>query len=444
MPAVTRSKAAALPSAAAAGEAGRPAAASSELPAWSCLSAPPLLDSPPPPLPPAEHSSSDLPWPEFATPAILAPLTGEERKPLREVCRAGRDAVDAGITRLELRRLSSWGGGQGAPPWAGVPLDAVRLPALRHLKLDCDDYPWDWQQHGPAHMRGAARLVAAHASLRTLRLSFWITPKPSEYYAKLFEARFELTALEVGFLESALLAAPLPALQRLDLKVEQFHTADETRCLEALRPLARLSLPRLTRLSLEADAATGQGVRLLEGAHLPALRHLRVYDFGSFKAEHPFVAALSAPRWSALEALDLYVLTSGGMTALSAALAPTLRRLVVPRWPFGEERCAKEWHQLRSLQVDWGTLAKEMGPVRLPRLERLGVYNGGSLRGFAARRAALPALRVVELELCFCGETHCKVTGCTAPETVELLAELRAAWPGLEVRRFEEDDWTQA
>jgi hypothetical protein len=56
--------------------------------------------------PSAEPPSPNLPWPDFATPAILALLTGEERKPLREACRAGRDAVDAGITRLELRQLS--------------------------------------------------------------------------------------------------------------------------------------------------------------------------------------------------------------------------------------------------------------------------------------------------------------------------------------------------
>jgi hypothetical protein len=389
--------------------------------------------------PGAEPPSPDLPWPAFATPAILALLTGEERKPVRAACRAGRDAVDAGITRLELNELSHWGGGQGATSWAGVPLDAVRLPALRHLKLDCDDYPSDWAQHGAAHMRGAARLVAVHAaSLRTLRLMFWITPQS--------EPHRELAALEGGFLESVLLAAPLPALRRLDLRVE-FAAADEARCLDALHCLARLSLPRLAHLSLWAGAATGQGVRWLEGAHLPALRHLAVEEYGASRPERPCVAALAAPRWSVLEALELFLDSgSGGMAALSATLAPTLRRLVVDEWSFGTEGCAEEWPQLRSLEVAYaeGILAEELGPVRLPRLERLGVYNGGSLRGFAARRAALPALRVVELELCFCGETHCKVTGCTAFETVALLAELRAAWPGLELRRWQPDDWTQA
>ena len=76
-----------------------------------------------------------MPWPEFATPAILALLTGKGRKPVRAACRAGRDAVDAGITRLQLKELSNWGGGQGAAPWTGLPLEAVRLPALRHLDL---------------------------------------------------------------------------------------------------------------------------------------------------------------------------------------------------------------------------------------------------------------------------------------------------------------------
>jgi hypothetical protein len=211
-------------------------------------------------------------------------------------------------------------------------------------------------------------------------------------------------------------------------------------------PLSRLSLSRLTRLSLFADAATGQGVRWLEGAHLPALRHLGVHDFSQSIHDHPRVAALAAPRWSALESLELQISTSGGgMAALSAALAPTLRRLVVKwSWPFGTEGCAEEWPQLRSLEIgNADLLAKQLGPVRLPRLERLAVAVG-SLRGFAALRPSIPALRVVELELCCCNTTRCQVAGCTHPETVELLAELRAAWPGLELRRFEEEDWTQA
>jgi hypothetical protein len=391
--------------------------------------------------PAAEPPSPDLPWPEFSTPAILALLTGRERKPLREVCRAGRDAVDAGITRLELGPLSSWGGDQGGAPWAGAPLGAVSLPALRHLNLSSSSS--GWEQHGAVHMRGAARLVAAHAaSLRTLNLNLYITSELDSYR--------ELAALEVGFLESVLLAAPLPALQRFDLSVE-FLRADEARCLEALRPLARLSLPRLARLSLYAGAATGQGVRWLEGAHLPALRHLWVADYRASTVEHPCVAALTAPRWSALEALDLRVDTSGGgMAALSVALAPTLRRLVVGRsWPFDEQGCAEEWLQLRSLEVKAsGTLVEQLGPVRLPRLERLAarlVCTPAFLDGFAARRPSIPALRVVELQWCWCDNKYgCPVVGCVHPRTVALLAELRAAWPGLELRRLEEEDWTQA
>jgi hypothetical protein len=244
-----------------------------------------------------------------------------------------------------------------------------------------------------------------------------------------------------------LLAAPLPALRRLDLDVE-FSDAVEARCLEALRCLARLSLRRLTHLSLDAQAATGQGVRWLEGAHLPALRHLEVGDHSAFAPDHS-VAALAAPRWSSVEALELHSdVSGGGLAALSAALAPTLRRLAVPRWPFDEEGCAEEWPQLRSLQVDWGTLAKEMGPVRLPRLERLAARGGDSaavfLDGFAALRPSIPALRALELGRCVCGDYDCSVADCTHPRTVALLAELRAAWPGLELRRFEADDWTQA
>jgi hypothetical protein len=188
--------------------------------------------------------------------------------------------------------------------------------------------------------------VAAHAhALRTLRLRFWITSQP--------ECHRELAALEVGFLESVLLAAPLPALQHLDLRVE-VAAAGIARCLDALRHLARLSLARLARISLCAHTATGQGVRLLEGAHLPALRHLAVHDYSDSRPEHPCVAALAAPRWSFLEALELRVFTSGGgMAALSAALAPTLRRLAVEEWPFGTEGCAEEWPQLRSLEVGY-------------------------------------------------------------------------------------------
>ena len=151
--------------------------------------------------------------------------------------------------------------------------EAVRLPALRHL--DLHQYTSSWTQRGAAHMRGAARLVAAHAaSLCTLYLRVWIRSR-----SKLYR---ELAALEDGFLESVLLAAPLPALRRLDLDV-YWDGVDEARCLEALRPLARLSLPRLTRLSLWAGDATDQGVRWLQGAHLPALRHLAVEEYGASK-----------------------------------------------------------------------------------------------------------------------------------------------------------------
>jgi hypothetical protein len=85
--------------------------------------------------------------------------------------------------------------------------------------------------------------------------------------------------------------------------------------------------------------------------------------------------------------------------------------------------------------------------VRLPRLERLAVYRARKdfLRGLPACRAALPALRVVELDgRCVCGNVVCLVVGCARKKTVKRLAELRAAWPGLELRRFEEEDWTQA
>ena len=66
------------------------------------------------------------------------------------------------------------------------------------------------------------------------------------------------------------------------------------------------------------------------------------------------------------------------------------------------------------------------------------------MSGFAARHPALPALGVVELSWCCCGNSDCPVVGCTHAKSVELLAELRAAWPGLDLRRFEKDEWTQA
>jgi hypothetical protein len=124
----------------------------------------------------------------------------------------------------------------------------------------------------------------------------------------------------------------------------------------------------------------------------------------------------------------------------------------------------EEWPQLRSLEVEeevnWGELAHDLGPVRLPRLERLAVnYDSvtcsatfevesapGFLEDFTALRPSIPALRVVELRWCVCQHEACEVVGCDDPETVELLAELRAAWPGLELRRWRRrrDEWTQA
>jgi hypothetical protein len=62
-------------------------------------------------------------------------------------------------------------------------------------------------------------------------------------------------------------------------------------------------------------------------------------------------------------------------------------------------------------------LAEHLGPVRLPRLERLAV-GGGSLHGVAARRAALPVMHVMELSCCGCDSDGCRtVVGCTDPET---------------------------
>jgi hypothetical protein len=191
-------------------------------------------------------------------------------------------------------------------------------------------------------------------------------------------------------------------------------------------------------------------VRWLEGAHLPALRHLAVAEYEGSMGEHHIVTALSAPRWSTLQSLEMSFDRAGvDLAALSAALAPALHRLAVRSWPFGDEGCAEEWPQLRIPQLGYcGVLDEQLGPVRLPRLELLTVLHRSGepaavLQGFAALRPSTPALSVVELIYCCCGQMTCPVVGCTHPEAVELLAELRAAWPGLELRRFDEEDWTQ-
>jgi hypothetical protein len=70
--------------------------------------------------------------------------------------------------------------------------------------------------------------------------------------------------------------------------------------------------------------------------------------------------------------------------------------------------------------------------VRLPRLERLVVCWDGFaavdffLEGFAALCPSVPAFRVMAMRT---------AKMLAAPQTVELLAELRAAWPGLELQR---------
>jgi hypothetical protein len=67
---------------------------------------------------------------------------------------------------------------------------------------------------------------------------------------------------------------------------------------------------------------------------------------------------------------------SGDAAALSTALAPTLRRLEVDWWPLSTESCAAEWPQLRSLQLQASVaLDYQLGPVRLPLLERLAVFS---------------------------------------------------------------------
>jgi hypothetical protein len=213
--------------------------------------------------------------------------------------------VGAGITTLRL--LQDQGGIQGA--WSPHPGGPPRLPALRHLDLEAQPFAPAWDGVAAAHMRGAARLVAAHApALRTLRLRLRLNAR--------LELPQELLAAERAFLESVLLAGPLPALERLDLRLvcwpQDAAEEGEARALEALRPLSRLSLPRLARLGLDIryfhrGASSAQVLRWLEGAHLPALRRLSLRALAAPEHLEQRMRALEAPRWAALEALDLIV-----------------------------------------------------------------------------------------------------------------------------------------
>lgn len=118
-----------------------------------------------------------------------------------------------------------------------------------------------------------------------------------------------------------------------------------------------------------------------------------------------------------------------------------------------DPRCPAEWPQLRSLEVTSfhaphdgdASLAGQLAGVRLPRLERLVVYGcfgEACLEGLGACRPALPALRVVELEKCLCG-LECDERGCQYGLAAQGVAELRAAWPALQVRRWKPKNWAR-
>ena len=269
--------------------------------------------------------SPDLPWPYAATATILKFLTGDDKKPLRLVCKEACLAVDSSITTLSRDIGTEASHVHGAwRPWV---MGGPRLPALRRLsvaKLDA----WrvqvnDWTA---ADMAAAAALLAAHAlNLRTLRLSALIGSGP--------EARGPAAAAETAFVATALGAA-MPALERLELRLEcLFETptaASDAHCLELLQPLERLVVPRLTHLGLSAtgfrddSGALHQSARRLLMGGLPAVRHLAADGFYT-KLDPRCLGACMPPRWAALKSLDLPFMDVEDVAAAFAALvAPTL------------------------------------------------------------------------------------------------------------------------
>jgi hypothetical protein len=306
----------------------------------------------------------------------------------------------------------------------------------------------EWERWGPAYMRLAERLVAPHAAgggLRTLALGVQFTmrgvigPSPG------------LVAAELAFARRVF-AAPLPALERLDL---EFRCTDDANgaaatdgdCLEALRPLAHLDLPRLVRLRLafscfkNADRV-GDVLRWVGEAALPALCRLAV-DENCGKYDTAWMLEFAKPRWAALDSLDLSVglldadRKSEAPAALAPTLAPTLRHLTLP-WDLTSEDAtgglfAVEWPQLRSLHamgVDGAGVATPWGQAQLPRLERLvlpAADKPAFWKSCATWAPAAPRLRVLELTSCFCGNFACGVAGCRHPRTLECLAALRAS-----------------
>jgi hypothetical protein len=370
----------------------------------------------------------------------LALLTGKERKPLRAACRAGRDAVDAGITWL---KAEDGGGGGWFPPqpsgWQDPRTQRRRLPSLRHLSIGAPHPAWREGDDAVAWC-GAASALAAHLpALRSLHLT-----ESRGFHRLKGSGAAKLAGME------ALLATPMPALERLEIFVDpmisRYNEEQEREILELLRPLSRLSAPRLARLKLHTQGfCDGRGlaqmVRWVAGARLPALRRLALSctDTGDMGAS---LSALTARRWAALESLQLWGRLHPGSVApaVSAALAPTLRSFTGLDWPFGGPRHAAEWPQLRSLSLEHGDpLAEQLGGVRLPRLEVASCGGAAGLRGLGARRAALPALRAVEIQWggCMCDDYYrCRIDDCAHPDSVALREELRRAWPALEVRAW--------
>jgi hypothetical protein len=357
----------------------------------------------------------------------VAFLTGEQKKPLRLVCRQACAAVDAGITWIKQNtfddsEVTGWFPPQPSPP----DLAPRRLPALRHLSMRVPYPAWTASQGDAAAAGGAARALEAHVpALRGLHLLMRDSQTDSQGEEK---ARM-----------GALLAAPMPALERLDVFLpSRYNDEIDRQRLELLRPLSRLAAPRLARATLVTDGfrdgrALAQMLRWLGGAQLPALRHLGLVcsTEGDSSA---CLTPLAAPRWAALESLDLMARSVDELPpAVSRTLAPNLRSFTGFVWPFGGARSAPEWPNLRRLVVDNNMdppLAQQLGGARLPRLETL--YTA-VLSGLAALRPAMPALRAVGSESWGSYDQWRSIYRNLGPEREAVLEELRQAWPALEL-----------
>lgn len=406
---------------------------------------------------------------------------------MRRVCREACAAVNANTARLRMPDLEeltsfddllglefSWSQHGWSPnDWHDPPFPClsvfvrVRLPGLRHLKLisarsgaPLPPWPYHIDDRGDAARMGSfAALVEAYGpQLRTLHLPLLRFPLPFFIYESDRQFVEEEDPFEgVHALLERAFAAPMPALERLALHIigcaHDSRSDEDAACLEALRPLQTLSLPRLRRLDVVifnmcSEAGEKGVLRLLAEADLPALRHLGLAGYQySHRLRIDCFGAVTTPRWAPLQSMSLDGRSSGAVAAAFAAqFAPTLRHLSVFDWPPVRDA---EWPELRSLDM-WcpfdyaasGEGVPRLEGVRLPRLARLALtpHSLERMEDLADCRPTMPSLRVLELHRCFCGDRDCRVEGCGDADTAECLEVLRGAWPGLEVRR-KTHDW---